>query len=319
MRGIWDARDQEGAGGRGIWQLFPFSTAALVLALTLALAFLLSGATFAEDVPPCLNCEGPSISTSAAWWWASTGETPNTGHFGAVVYGETPLAFGQDDPATSKKAKVWGRAGLRISFQQAPGQSTTLDPTNFQAVEFMPEYMFILSKYEGVKLYASVAGWIGQKLLPSDVEPVAKTTWGWGAGFGLSFKDGSWVDGRCGQSDSVGANPDVPDAVPPSLRPSRGIQCRSLGTLVLPKTQAIGTIVFDLSASLFGDSPNPQTSSTVSNVTFLYGVAVDAMSILDTIKGKGSGTPTPRAPEVARPPASPDASMGPPAPRGRWS
>jgi hypothetical protein len=211
-----------------------------------------------------------------------------------MLYGETPLAFGKEE-----KAKVFGRGGLRLSFQQAPGQSTTFDPTNFQEIEFMPEYMLVLSKYNGVKFYITAAGWVGEKITPTDVEPAAQTTWGWGVGPGLEFADGSWVDGRCGQSDRVGANPAFP--LPPALRPSHGLQCRSMGEINIPKTGGVGGIVFDITASLFGDSPTLTpgvfVSTTVSNVTFTYGVRADVAPLIEKWKSGGK-TPPPDRPSA---------------------
>lgn len=293
----------------------------------------------AEDLTlgTCLNCGAPFAAASAAWWWVSSGETANTGHLGAVLYGEVPLAFGQDsrDPDKPRRAKIWGRGALRVSFQQNPGQSVTLDPTNFQSIEIMPLYKFTFGNYGGVRLSAVTAFWINQKITPKEPEPSATTTWGWGAGLAVHVKDGSRATILLGQNSAVGAvvpdhikvDPEAPPVAKPSplAKPSRGVQVRGLAKILIPKIEGTGAFVFDTSFSLLGTSPfvpdpggpTPPASlvsSSITNVTFLYGVSIEAVPLFQVLFKHGDSSPSPatvRPPEVSKPA---DARFGPPAP-----
>lgn len=217
-----------------------------------------------------LNCGPAFVDVGAAYLFASTGQTPNTGHIGAFLKAEAPAKFG---------ARTVGRIFAGVNFQQAPGQSVTLDPQNFQALEGYAGVSRILGAGGGASVAALCEAWIDQKLTPEDPAAVNPATWGWGCGLGARGDDGTHVSVEAGQDTYAG---DV-----------GGLQVRMKARFMIPGA-AVGGQKF---ASIYVDArlsfaPAAQVPADVVgprplHTAILYGFGVSAVPLWNALTHAG--------------------------------
>ena len=281
---------------KGIWQRFPFSTAALVLVLTLVLAFLLSGATFAED-------DGPRVAVTAGGLVTMSGEgtavTPTV-----FVDVESPLAIGSKAPL-----RFYGRIGI----SSAPGESVDVaDPQTFKSAEAGFGIGYKVGEHESGVYTMLVAEAGFSTRLPGDPEPLNRVLHHWLAGLRLGDKAGNQITFGLGRDQVADASPadPLPDGTIPT---AGGLQAIIYGQLAIPATSGVVLLVGDATVNVVVPSDVGARKRDVVRL----GIATDLARAASLLAGKDKTTARPA--EVARPPASPDASVGPPAPRGRWS
>lgn len=279
--------------------------------------------------PRCLNCAPPFVHAWAAMEETIASGSDNTTKPTGGIYAEAPVSIGGDvktrldgkglpvfdsagNPVTYRaNASTVGRVFTRLVLQPQPGASTLYDVRNYQGFEWMAGATRVLGESQGVSFSLIGAVWWGTRFSTgTDPDPLQRGHVGWGGGFKVAHVAGHRAAAVCGQDGSIGD--------------TGAMQCRTWGKVILPKTAAVGSIYFDILASLLQPTviggaaavalaPAPPATAPILHFVANIGIGINADAIFGKLTNKGAPTPPPAPPSD---PATADTRYGPARPRG---
>ena len=282
---------------------FFLKPAEAILFLLVFLLLMVSG-LFAGDAKD----DGPRVAVTAGALATMSGDSEQGGTAvtpTVFVDVESPLAIGSHAPL-----RFYGRIGI----SSAPGESVDVaDPQTFKSAEagFGVGYRIGEHVSGAYTMLVSEAGFSTR--LPGDPEPVNRVLHHWLVGLRLGDRAGNQLTLGLGRDQVADVTPADPlrDGTVPS---ASGVQAILYGQLAVPLTSGVVLLVGDATVNVVTRADIGARKRDVVRL----GVCADLARVASLLASRDK--PVERPAEIGTGTVLPvDASMGPPAPRGRWS